>query len=113
MARYTCSYRVPQKQLNRSLAELLQGCECDMIYDTGDYLMARETPGKIAFTELVTVEVLIDSTQAENGEVQIHFVVKNEELPLQRNNHCQQMHKVIQSAIAERFEWKLVENAMN
>jgi hypothetical protein len=112
MARYTCSFIVAASldRLQQSLIEVLQSCNFDIIYDTGDYLMAREIPGRVAFAKLVTVEVLIDKSVATPQEVQMHFVIKNEELPLQVDNHCHQMFQVVQSAISENQHWQLVEN---
>ena len=112
MARYTCSFIVAAslERLQQSLIEVLQSCNFDIIYDTGDYLMARETPGRVSFAKLVTVEVLIDKSLATPQEMQMNFVVKNEELPLQLDNHCHQMFQVVQSAITQNLNWQLVEN---
>ena len=73
-------------------------------------MMAQEAPGQVPFAQLVTVEVLIDHTIATETETQVHFVVKNEELPLQRNNHCQQMFDLVCQAIAEDQHWQLIES---
>jgi hypothetical protein len=88
----------------------LQSCNFDIIYDTGDYLMAREIPGRIAFAKLVTVEVLIDKSTATAQEVRMNFVIKNEELPLHLDNHCRQMFDMVQEAVAENRHWQLVES---
>jgi hypothetical protein len=58
---------------------------------------------------LVTVEVLIDRTQATAEEVSMKCVIKNEELPLQVNNHCYKMFEQIHQALIESSHWKLVE----
>ncbi len=111
MARYTCSFTVAVSldHLQPSLVELLQSCNFDIIYDTGDYVMAREIPGRIAFAKLVTVEVLIDKSTATSQEVRMNFVIKNEELPLQVDNHCRQMFDMVQEAVAQNRYWQLVE----
>lgn len=111
MARYTCSFivSVPLERLLPTLIEVLTSCNFDIIYDTGDYLMAREIPGQIAFAKLVTVEALIDRTTATDEEVRMNFVIKNEELPLQVDNHCHQMFYKVNSAIANNRQWQLVE----
>ncbi|HEY9607938.1 hypothetical protein [Allocoleopsis sp.] len=111
MARYTCSFTVAVSldDLQPSLVELLQSCNFDIIYDTGDYVMAREIPGRVAFAKLVTVEVLIDKSTATSQEVRMNFVIKNEELPLQVDNHCHQMFDMVQEAVAENRYWHLVE----
>jgi hypothetical protein len=112
MARYTCSFTVAVslEYLQQSLIEVLQSCNFDIIYDTGDYLMAREIPGHVAFAKLVTVEVLIDKSTATAQEVRMSFVIKNEELPLQVDNHCRQMFDMVQEAVAENRHWQLVES---
>ena len=112
MARYTCSFTVAVSldHLQHSLIEVLQSCNFDIIYDTGDYLMAREIPGRIAFAKLVTVEVLIDKSTATSQEVRMNFVIKNEELPLQVDNHCRQMFELVQQAVAANRHWQLVES---
>ncbi|HEY9796791.1 MAG TPA: hypothetical protein V6D30_14210 [Leptolyngbyaceae cyanobacterium] len=112
MARYTCSFTVAVSldRLQQSLIEVLQSCNFDIIYDTGDYLMAREIPGRVAFAKLVTVEVLIDKSTATAQEVRMNFVIKNEELPLHLDNHCRQMFDMVQVAVAENRHWQLVES---
>lgn len=112
MARYTCSFTVAVSldDLQPSLIELLQSCHFDIIYDTGDYIMAREIPGRVAFAKLVTVEVLIDKSTATAQEVRMNFVIKNEELPLHLDNHCRQMFDMVQEAVAENRHWQLVES---
>ncbi|MBE9114896.1 hypothetical protein IQ249_03195 [Lusitaniella coriacea LEGE 07157] len=112
MARYLCSLTlsVPIEELLSSLGDILQTCDFEIIYQTGDYLMAREVPGRISFSKLVTVEALIDRTTATPEEVRVNFVVKNEELPLQVDNHCRQMFNVVQRAIADSSQWQLLES---
>lgn len=112
MARYLCSFTivVSVDELRQLLVEVLQASNFDMLYNTSDYVMAREIPGKVPFAKLVTVEVLIDRTGATETEVRINCVVKNEELPLQVDNHCYQMFKLIYQAIADNRHWQVVES---
>jgi hypothetical protein len=112
MARYLCSYlaKAPLEELKPALGEVLKFCSFDIIYHTIDYIMARETPGKVLFSKLVTVEVLIDSTTATHQGVQVNLVVKNDELPLQNNNHCRQLFEQLKQALAQDHQWKLVVN---
>lgn len=111
MARYTCSFTIatPLETLHASLIEVLEYCGLDVIYNTGDYLMARESPGNVSFSQLVAVEVLVDKALTESDEVRLNVVVKNEELPLQVNNHCKQVFDLLQEAIAESRQWQLLE----
>jgi hypothetical protein len=111
MARYTCAFTVAVALdcLQQALIEVLQSCKFDIIYDTGDYLMARERPGQVAFAKLVTVEVLIDRSMGTSDGIRMNFVVKNEELPLQDDNHCHRMFYLVQQAVAEESHWQLLE----
>jgi len=113
MARYTSLFTISVSldSLQRMLSDLLESCNLDVIYDTGDYLMAREVPGQVAFAKLVTVEVLIDRFPEKEEEVRMNFVVKNEELPLKTDNHCRQIFNQVNRAIAENRQWHLIESA--
>jgi hypothetical protein len=70
-----------------------------MVYETGDYLVAKEKPGQVSLAQLTTIEILINppTVAAESGWV--NLVVKNEELPLSRNNHCEQVFSAVNQAI--------------
>lgn len=94
-----------QPLLNRTL----KSCNMEVIYATEDYMMARETPGNVSFPKLVTVEVLIDKTTATDREVRMNFVIKNEELPLQVDNHCRKMFNLVNQAVSENRDWNLIE----
>lgn len=112
MARYTCSLTVgvPIAHLRQLLVEVLQACNLDILYDSGDYKMARESPGQVSFAKLVTVEVLIDRNTATDTETRISLVIKNEELPLQVDNHCRQMFDFVTQAIAKNRHWPSRQN---
>lgn len=111
MARYTCSYTIalPFDSLRQSVVDVLKTFPLNIIYETGDYLMAREIPGKISYAKLVTLEVLLDRTTATEKETRMSLVMKNEELPLQVDNHCHQMFDLVNQAIMENRQWQLVE----
>ncbi|AFZ28015.1 hypothetical protein Cylst_6042 [Cylindrospermum stagnale PCC 7417] len=112
MARYTCSFivSIPSGHLQPLLIELLQDCELDVHYYTADYIMAREIPGNVSFPKLVAVEVLIDKSSATETETRMSIVIKNEELPLQLDNHCRQMFEFVKQAIEHSRHWHLVES---
>ncbi|MBW4643554.1 MAG: hypothetical protein KME23_11295 [Goleter apudmare HA4340-LM2] len=112
MARYTCSFivSVPPEHLQGLMIELLQDCEFDVQYYTADYIMAREIPGNISFSKLVTVEVLIDKSTATDTETRMSIVVKNEELPLQLDNHCRQVFEFVKQTIEQSRHWHLIES---
>lgn len=112
MARYTFSFTVavPTARLRQLLGEVLRPCNLEIIHDTNDFMMAREIPGQVSFAKLVTVEVLIDKTTSTNTETSITLVIKNEELPLQVDNHCHQMFEVVKQAVVGNRDWQLVES---
>lgn len=111
MARYTCSFTmaVDLERLHQLMSEVLLACNLDIQYDKSDYMMARERPGQVSFSKLVTVEVLIDKSTATESATRMNLVTKNEELPLQTDNHCYQMFNLVRQAIAENRRWQLVE----
>jgi hypothetical protein len=108
MARYSLlTIATPSPTVHQALIDLLKDCTLELIYDTGDYVMAREIPNSIPFAQLVTAEVLIDKTNATATELRMEFVIKNEELPLQSNNHCHQMHGQIKQKLSDSG-WKII-----
>lgn len=115
MARYTGLFivAVPIDRLRQLLIDVLESCNCEIIYDTGDYMMAREVPGHIAYPKLVKVEVLIDRQNDETDEIRMNFVIKNEELPLHADNHCRQMFNLIQQTIEQNRQWRVVESTIS
>ena len=82
----------------------------DLMYETDDYVMARETPGQVIFTKLVTSEVSIDVNSTNPDLVKLSFLVKNEELPLNPNNHCRQIFDLLRVAIAHNYDWESIDN---
>lgn len=82
----------------------------DTMYETDDYVMAREIPGQVIFTKLVTSEVSIDVSSANPDLVKLSFLVKNEELPLNPNNHCRQIFELLRVAIAHNYDWESIDN---
>jgi hypothetical protein len=113
MARYTSLFTVAVSldRLRQLLTDILHSCSLDVIYDSEDYLVARELPGRVSFAKLVTVEVLIERFVTAEKGVRMSFVVKNEELPLQNNNHCRRMFNLVNQAVTENHQWHLIESA--
>jgi len=112
MARYTCSFivSVPVEHLQPLLVDLLQACDLDIQYYMGDYILAREITGTVPFSKMVKVEVLIDKSTATETETRMSIVVKNEELPLQLDNHCRQIFEFVKQAIEHSRHWHLIES---
>jgi len=121
MARYTSLFTVAVsfERLRHLLTDILRSCRMDVIYTDEDYLVARELPGHVSFGKLVTVEVLIDRFAVPeavpdtlpDAEVRMNIVVKNEELPLQSDNHCRQMFNLVNRAVSESQQWHLIDSA--
>lgn len=112
MARYTCSLivSVPIDHLQELLIQLLQECGLEIQYYTPDYIMAREIPGQVSFSKIVTVEVLIDKSSSMEMETRMVIIMKNEELPLQLNNHCRQLFDFVRQTIEHSRNWHLIES---
>jgi len=110
MARYTNLFTASgsAQDLRRSVVRAFQTCNLSLIYETADYLVAKEKPGHVAFAKLATVEVLINSSACEESDAHVNLVVKNEELPLKTNNHCQRVFELVNRAIVENQNWRSV-----
>ena len=111
MGRYTCSFLIAinLEYLQPLLLDLLQDCDLEIQYYTSDYILAREIPGKVSFSKLVKVEVFIDKSMATETETRMSIVIKNEELPLQIDNHCRQIFEYVKQAIERSRHWHLIE----
>jgi hypothetical protein len=114
MARYThdLTVAVPLSQFYEQVKEVLQACSFEVLYFKEDFVVARETPGNIPFSRLVTVEIFVDSTRATQEMTHFSVVVKNEELPLQANNHCYQMYEKLNQVIADNKGWNLIKSTL-
>ncbi len=108
MSRYVCHFLVnlSPDRLRLSLRKVLAVGRLEAVYEGADYVMAREIPGLVAFAKLVTVEVSIDVTTATSEAVKLSFLVRNEELPLQLDNHCRQVFAALRLAIAHCPDWQ-------
>ena len=109
MARYTNLFVsvLPANNLRQSLPDVLQSCGLRLVYQDGDYMMAKERPGMVSYSQLATVEVLIDSTEEakrvdQDTTATVNLVVKNEELPLKTNNHCHKVFQLVNRAIERK-----------
>ncbi|WP_310489862.1 hypothetical protein [Chamaesiphon sp. VAR_69_metabat_338] len=107
MSRYACYFLVnlSPDRLRLSLQKVLAVGRLEAVHEGADYVMAREIPGQVAFAKLVTVEVSIDVTTATSEAVKLSFLVRNEELPLQLDNHCRQVFDALRLAIAHCPDW--------
>jgi hypothetical protein len=111
MSRYVCHFLVnlsPQN-VRFPLKKLFEACAMETMYETDDYVMAREIPGRVSFTRLVTAEVSIDAAPDTSDLVRLNFLVKNDELPLNAHNHCRQMFDLLRVAIAHNYDWQALD----
>lgn len=93
MARYTCS-KIVSESLGNCFSRLkvfLDNYALEILFCKEDCLIAREIPGQVPFTQLVTIEVSMDGATAATDATQMDVVVTNEELPFQSHNHCHQI----------------------
>jgi hypothetical protein len=111
MSRYVCHFLVnlSPRNVRFPLKMLFEACGMETMYETDDYVMAREIPGRIIFTKLVTAEVAIDFTNSTLETVKLSFLVKNEELPLNPDNHCRQVFELLRTAIAHNYDWESID----
>ncbi|MGA7937066.1 MAG: hypothetical protein WCA35_26170 [Kovacikia sp.] len=110
MARYINLFHAPDSllTLRQTISQVLDSCGLDLVYETQDYLMAQEKPGHVSYTRLAKVEFLISLPVDEQAQTRIDLVVKNEELPLTINNHCQQVFELVNRTIAQIDNWRSI-----
>ncbi len=100
---------IEQRDVRYELQNLLSRRQFDMLYDSPSYWVAREQTGHVALSQLVTVEMYLDSKAS--GEMELTCVVKNQELPLQEVNHCQQVFETVRAALHE-FQANVLESLL-
>lgn len=110
MARYTCCLKVAValENLYQNLTDVLKGCNLEILLSQGNCVLAREKPGQVPFSHLVTVEVLVDEAHSGRGATDFDLVVKNGELPLQSSNHCSQIYQRILNDSAAYQGWQFI-----
>ncbi|MGB0562515.1 MAG: hypothetical protein ACPGVO_12045 [Spirulinaceae cyanobacterium] len=89
------------------MSQALQACNFEVIHDDPEYVVGRELPGGVSFSQLVVIEALVDKPEQGRGQSKINFVLKNEELPLRRDNHCRRMFDNFKQAVQDRTAWQL------
>lgn len=109
MARYSCSFYSPQSAgtLRQHLSQALKACNFEVIHDAPEYVMGREVPGRVAYSQLVVIEALVDKPEQGQGRSRINCVLKNEELTLRQDNHCRKVFDIFKRAMQERTSWQL------
>ena len=112
MARYTAIFTVAVKieNLQPIFTEILSYCGCEILYNRGDYLMAREFPGQVSFPKLVTIDITFDRLTNTTEKTRINIVIRNEELGLKLDNHCRQVFDLLTKLIVENSNWELLDS---
>jgi hypothetical protein len=110
MARYTRSLSIalPLQDCLTQIKAVLENCNLEVLFSKEDCIIARERPGQVPFAKLVAIEVLVDSTRATKDITSMEVVVKNEELPLQSNNHCFQIFDHLSQSLNQHSGWRLL-----
>jgi hypothetical protein len=113
MARYTQRFVVaaPAAIVPQHIAEALESCELPVVYSTEDYILAQEVAGRVAFSKLVTVEILIHQPDDATDRVELTCVTKNDELPLKRVNHCRTIADLVAGAFKSRTTWRILDSS--
>ncbi|MEM6450660.1 MAG: hypothetical protein AAF703_10140 [Cyanobacteria bacterium P01_D01_bin.105] len=102
-----------QEDISQMLVSAIEACDLNLVYNDPVCIVAKERPGKVAFAQLATIELLISPPTAEHGGAKIDLVVKNEELPLRAQNHCKEVFGEIDQAIAAANEALQAEKLAN
>ncbi len=102
MARYTNFFmtRSSQEAISQSLVSAIETCNLNLVYQDPVCIVAKERPGQVSFAQLATIEILISPPTIETGGSKIDLVVKNEELPLRKQNHCHEIFEQVNQAIS-------------
>jgi len=113
MARYTQTYVVKTNphDVRAAIAEILNDCGLAVTFITNDYIMAQEKSGKVSFSKLITVEVLIHQPSIESNSIKLTCITKNGELPLRVDNHCQKMFDLVHQAFNLSSAWQLLDSS--
>lgn len=102
MARYTSFFMTGSspEDISKALVSALEACDLNLIYQNRVCIVAKEKPGGVSLSQLATIELLISPPTGKNGDSKIDLIVKNEELPLRTQNHCQEIFSRVNQAIA-------------
>ncbi|NEQ37439.1 MAG: hypothetical protein F6K40_14665 [Okeania sp. SIO3I5] len=72
--------------------------------------MAREFPGKVFFSQLVTIDITFERVTNTSENIRLNIVMRNEEIPLKLDNHCSQIKDLLIQLILENSHWEVVES---
>lgn len=106
MARYTATFSIAgyNDRIHTTVCDLLKKSGFRLLHESQDYVMGSEQPGSVKFFLLTTAEILIDMPR-DHSTLTLHMLVKNEELPLKRANHCKDTFDRLQTVFLNCDEW--------
>lgn len=106
MARYAATLLViaTENHIRTGIRQALTNNGFELVFESHDYLMAREVPGQVKFSLLTSAEILIDLKYSKS-EASLVMIVKNEQLPLNENNHCKAVFDRLKQTLTECAEW--------
>jgi hypothetical protein len=89
---------------------ILEECNLEVSYNTGNYIMARERRGEVSFSQLAIAEVTFNLASITGNTIRIDLIVKNEALPSQKDNHCRQVFDLFIYWAMETEYWQVIES---
>jgi len=106
MARYAATLLViaTENHIRTGIREALTSTGFELVFESNDYLMAREIPGQVKFSLLTSAEILIDLKYSKS-EASLVIIVKNEQLPLNKDNHCQTVFDRLKQTLIDYDQW--------
>ncbi len=109
MARYTATFSIMNygDHTHKTVCDLLEKSGFRLLHESRDYVMGSEKPGSVKFYLLTTAEILID-IPLDHSALTLNLLVKNEELPLKRENHCKNTFDRLQQVFLECDKWHAI-----
>ncbi|MGL5511327.1 MAG: hypothetical protein ACRC2J_17405 [Microcoleaceae cyanobacterium] len=112
MARYTGVFTVNVKLeiFPEVILGIVDYCDLEVLYNTGDYMMVREKPEQVSLQQLTTLEIKLEMATATANSVRFQVVAKNDELALTPDNHCRQIFDLITQLINRNSNWQVLDS---
>ena len=89
---------------------ILEECNLEVAYNTGNYIMARERAGEVSFSQLAIAEVTFNLASIIENTIRIDLIFKNEAFPSKKDNHCRQVFDLFMYWAMESRYWKVIES---
>ena len=115
MARYVAFITVAIddfQNLQPVVLGILEECNLEVSYNTGNYIMAREKAGEVSFSQLAIAEVTFNLASIAANTIRIDLIVKNEVFPSKKDNHCRQVFDLFLYWVMETEYWQVLETML-